>query len=175
MAVPKFAPVPIVDDARAYASPDHVPGAWMPDRPAEIRGFQPEGRRLGSQGPDQGFGIKVANTFRSKIHVTTGESVAAAVQGCLGLGLKRASMFSRAPVVHDFTIAFTVWGFLDTTPPDDLVELRRQLFEGLQRAVHSYDEQRSIVDMMPESTLRMTPQQAAAAYPGRWRDLVGVR
>ena len=67
MAAPKFAPVPPVDTARAYAAPDHVPASWMPDRPGEIEGFQPSGERLGYQGPDQGFAIKIANTFRSKV------------------------------------------------------------------------------------------------------------
>jgi hypothetical protein len=173
MAAPKFTPVSPVDGARGYESPDHVPGAWMPDRPAEIRGFQPEGERLGFQGPDQGFGIKIANTFRSKIHVSNGERVDDALRGCLGIGLRRASMFSRAPVVHDFTVAFTAWGFLDQNPPADLVALRANLFDGLTHIAHHYDEARRLVDMMPESTLKMTPQQVGAAYPERWRELVG--
>jgi hypothetical protein len=174
MAAPKFAPVPAVDDSRAYGSPDVVPNSWMPDRPAEIVGFQPIGGRLGHQGPDQGFGIKIANTFRDRLRVAPRESIDDAVQGCLMIGLRRASMFSRAPVVHDFTVAFTAWGFLDEDPPADLVALRVPLFAGLSHAAHSYDEQRLLVAMMPESTLKMSPQQVAAAYPGRWRDLVGA-
>lgn len=173
MAAPKFAPVPPVDAARSYASPDHVPRVWMPDRPAEIDGFQPQGARLGYQGPDQGFGIKIANTFRSKLQLAPAESADDAVAGCLAIGLKRASLFSRAPVIHDFTIAFTVWGFLDPEPPADLLELRRELFRGAA-GHHGYHHQRHLADMVPESTLRMTPQQAAAATPGRWRDLVGA-
>ena len=145
----------------------------MPDRPAEIRGFQPEGARLGYQGPDQGFGIKLAESFRDRVHVATGETADDAVRGCFGIGLRRGSMFSRAPVIHDFTIAFTAWGFLDTNPPSDLVELRRSLFAGVHHA-SAYDRQRALADMMPESTMRMTPQQVAAAYPARWRDLVGA-
>lgn len=174
MAAPKFAPVSPVDDARGYESPDHVPDAWLPDRPAEIRGFQPEGGRLGFQGPDQGFAIKIANTFRPRLHVSAGESADDAVQGCLGIALRRASMFSRAPVVHDLTIAFTAWGFLDAAPPAELVELRRPLFDGLANVVHHYDEGRQLVDRFPEATLRMTPQAVAAAYPARWRELLGV-
>ena len=174
MAAPKFAPVSPVDEARSYSSPDYVPRAWMPDRPAEIDGFQPQGARLGYQGPDQGFGIKIANTFRPKLRLQTGEAADDAVTGCLGMGLKRASLFSRAPVVHDFTIAFTVWGFLDEQPPADLVALRRELFRGMHHHGHGYHAQRHVADMVPETTLRMTPQQAAAAYPGRWRDLVGA-
>jgi hypothetical protein len=174
MAAPKFAPVPPVDTARGYAAPDHVPGSWMPDRPGEIEGFQPAGERLGYQGPDQGFAIKIANTFRPKVHVSAGESVDDALRGCLGVGLRRASLFSRAPVVHDLTIAFTVWGYLDPNPPADLVALRTALFEGVSHVAVHYAEARAIADMIPESTLRMSPQQVAAAYPARWRDLVGA-
>jgi hypothetical protein len=163
-----------VDEARGYGSPDHVPGSWVPDRPGEIHGFQPSGQQLGFQGPDQGFGIKLANTFRSKIRVSSGELVDDALSGCLGIGLRRASMFSRAPVIHDFTVAFTAWGFLDSTPSDDLVSARQPLFEGLANIAHHYREARCLVDMMPESTLEMSPQQVTAAYPGRWRELVGA-
>lgn len=174
MAAPKFAPVPPSDDARGYESPDHVPDQWMPDRPAEIRGFQPQGGRMGFQGPDQGFAIKIANTFRPRLCVTATESIDDAVRGCLGIGLRRASMFSRAPVVHDLTIAFTIWGFLDPAAPAELVHLRRSAFAGLANVGHSYDASRLLVDRIPESTLRMLPAQVTAAYPGRWRDLISA-
>jgi len=174
MAVPKFAPTSPVDDARAYRSPDHVPDRWEPTRPAEIRGFQPEGTRLGYQGPAQGFGIKVANTFRPRLHVRSPETLDDAVRGSLGIGLRRASLFSRAPVVHDFTIAFTVWGFLDPNPPADLLALRAEAFVGVAHIAHAYDQQRALVDSVPEAMLRMTPQAVTAAYPVRWRELLGV-
>jgi hypothetical protein len=82
-------------------------------------------------------------------------------------------MFSRAPVVHDLTIAFTTWGFLDAAPPAELVELRRPRFAGVASG-HGYDAIRVLVDQVPEATLRMLPEQVTAAYPGRWRDLVGA-
>ena len=174
MAAPKFAPVSPVDDARGYGSPDHVPDAWMPDRPGDIRGFQPEGARLGYQGPDQGFALKIANGLRKDVHVLPGEHIDDVVQGCLGIALRRASMFSRAPVVHDLTVAFTIWGFLDPAPPADLVGERGSLFAGVANVGHHYDEARALVDMVPEATLRMTHQQVAAAYPARWRELTGA-
>jgi hypothetical protein len=174
MAVPKFAPSSPIDDPRSYQSPDHVPGTWTPSRPAEVRGFQPEGGRLGYQGPDQGFGIKIANTFRPKLHLAPGESADDAVRGCLGIGLRRASLFSRAPVIHDFTIAFTVWGFLDIVAPAELVSRRVKAFQGVAHIAHAYDQQRALVDMVPSATLRMSPQQVTAAYPVRWRELLGL-
>ena len=121
MAAPKFAPTPPIDDARGYESPPVVPDGWLPDRPAEIIGFQPEGPRLGFQGPDQGYAIKLAKTFSTQVHLLAGERFDDVVGGVLGIALRRASEFSRAPVIHDLTIAFTMWGFLDPAPPGDLV------------------------------------------------------
>lgn len=174
MAAPKFAPVPTLDDARGYESPPHVPDAWTPDRPGDIRGFQPAGGRLGYQGPDQGFALKIANTFRGRLHLAAGESEDDAVRGCLGIALRRASMFSRAPVVHDLALAFTIWGFLDPQPPADLVALRSDLFAGVANVVHHYDEGRALVDMVPEATMRLTPTEAAGRLAAHWRELVGA-
>ena len=173
MAAPKFAPVSPVDDPRAYTSPPVVPPAWKPDRPAKLIGFQPTGERLGYPGPDQGYALKLANGFRDRLQLRPGEHAADAIQGCLGIALRRASIFSRAPVVHDLTIAFTMWGFLDAQPPD-LFALRLRLFEGVSNTLHHYEEARALADMVPESTLRMTPAEVAAAYPEGWKELVGA-
>jgi len=174
MAVPKFAPVSPVEDVRGYDSPDVVPAPWKPDRPGELDGFQPEGPRLGYQGPDQGFALKIANGFRDRLKLQPGKHTDDAIQGCLGIALRRASIFSRAPVVHDLTIAFTIWGFLDSDPPAELKALRLRLFEGVSNQLHHYDEARALVDMVPEATLRMTPAEVEAAYPERWKELVGT-
>jgi hypothetical protein len=174
MAAPKFAPVSPVDYSRVYGSPDVVQRRWKPNRPGDLVGFQPEGARLGFQGPDQGYALKIANGFRDRLELQPGEHVEDAIRGCLGIALRRASMFSRAPVVHDLTIAFTIWGFLDVDPLPDLRLLRARLFEGVSNTLHHYDEARALVDMVPETTLRMTPAQVAAAYPARWKELLGA-
>jgi hypothetical protein len=173
MAAPKFAPTPAIDDSRSYSSPPVVPASWMPDRKADLEGFQPVGEQLGYPGPDQGFALKIAAGFVERLQLQPGEHAADAVKGCLGIALRRASMFSRAPVVHDLTIAFTIWGFLDGNPPAELVEARTARFAGLGHGSH-YTAVRSVTDMVPEATLRMTPQQVQSAYPGGWRSLVGL-
>jgi hypothetical protein len=175
MAAPKFTPVPAEHHAGApsYSSPDYVPDAWTPDRPADIVGRQPAGPHLGYQGPDQGYALALATRLRPQLVVSATERVDDAVQGCLGIALRRASMFGRAPVIHDLRIAFTVWGFLDPTPPAELVALRRERFEGAADA-RRYDVQRSLADAVPESTLRSTLQQVIEAYPALWRSLLGV-
>ncbi len=174
MAAPKFTPVDPTDHPRSYASPDHVPDAWEPDRPGEIEGFQPEGVRLGDQGPDQGFALRIAAQLRPKLQLQEGENGDDVIRGCLGVATRRASMFSRAPVVHDLTIAFTIWGYLDPHPPAELVALRGPMFEGLRHVAHHYMESRAVADLPPEATLRMTPEKVADAYPGDWRTLVGA-
>src|SRR4051795_11115770 len=173
MAAPKFAPTPPIDDARGYESPPVVPDPWVPGRPAEIIGFQPDGPRLGYQGPDQGDAIKLARTFAHKVWLLPGEGFDDAVGGVLGIALRRASELSRAPVIHDLTIAFTIWGFLDEAPPADLVAVRPGRFAGLGNLAHHYESARALVDQVPHETLRMTPSQASAAYPERWRELTG--
>jgi len=172
MAVPRFAPVPPLRKARAYSPPDVVPPSWKPDRPADHT-FQPVAERLGYQGPDQGFALKLARCFDGKLHLQPGEHRDDAVFGCVGVGLRRASLFGRAPVIHDLTIAFTIWGFLDPNPPKELVEHRAPLFEGVSHTLVHYDEGRKIVDMVPETTLRMAPADVQAAYPSRWKELLG--
>lgn len=171
MASPRFAPTPAVDTTRSYSSPPTVARSWTPGRKAEIEGFQPQGEQLGFQGPDQGFALTIAEGFRPRLQLTAGEHADDAIRGCLGIALRRASLFSRAPVVHDLTIAFTMWGYLGAAPAD-LVGVRRELFAGLAHP-HHYSEARALVDRVPEATLRMTPAEVEAAFPAQWRTLVG--
>jgi len=172
MAAPKFAPVPSVEHVRAYASPPVAPGASSPTRPGDLVGAQPSGEQLGYQGPDQGYALTIAAKFHGRLHLSAGEHEHDVMRGCVGIALRRASMFSRAPVVHDLTIAFTVWGLLDPAAPADLVTLRRATFAGVGNP-HHYREARAIADSVPESTLRMSPAQVSSVYPGQWRSLLG--
>jgi hypothetical protein len=173
MAAPKSARVG-ARQSQYYSSPDVVPDSWQPDRPGVVEGLQPVGRRMGAQGPDQGFALTLAERMAPRIRLQEGERLDDAIRGCLGIALRRASIFSRAPVVYDVTIAFTIWGFFDEDPPDDLVERRTELFEGVGNVNHHYAEGREVADMVPEATLRMTPDQVAAAGISRWRELTGA-
>lgn len=171
MAAPKFAPV---HETLYYRSPDVVPDAWSPDRPGAVEGLQPVGDRLGAQGPDQGFALTIAHRLAPELKLQPGERLDDAIRGCLGIALRRASLYSRAPVVHDVRLAFTIWGYLDERPPPELVETRARLFEGVGNVNHHYTEARMIADLVPVATLRMTPDQARAAYPVEWRELTGA-
>ncbi|MBA3605819.1 MAG: hypothetical protein M3487_08090 [Actinomycetota bacterium] len=174
MAAPRFSPVAPLDTTRGYGSPPHIPEPWTADRPGDLDGRQPVGARLGYQGPDQGYALGLAERLRPLVCVQEGEHVDDALAAATAIGLRRASMFGRAPVIHDLRIALTIWGFFEPAPPAELVALRRQRFEGVANTVHHYDALRQIVDMVPESTLRSTPAQVAAAAPADWRSRVGA-
>jgi hypothetical protein len=157
-----------------------APDTWLPPdethlgpRPAELGPAQPRGDGLGSPGPDQGFALRLARQFEGKLSLAEGEREADALAGAVFVALKRASLFGRAPVIHDLRVALTVWGFLDSAAPRELVEARRHLFEGAH-SWHHYVDQRKISDAVPESTLRMTPDQVAEAVKGDggWRSLL---
>jgi hypothetical protein len=172
MAAPRFVPADPTAAPRAYRSPAHVPGSWTGRRPGAIGGRQPTGPRLGHQGPDQGYALALAARLRDRVIVTPGEDVDDVLAGCVAIALRRASLFGRAPVAHDLTVALTVWGFLDDAAPAELVELRRGVFEGLADA-HHYAEVRALAASVPESTLRLTPDRARQAYRQNWRAALG--
>jgi len=174
MAAPEFVPLKPTDAPRAYSSPPRRPESWVADRPGEVgEAGQPRADRLGNQGPDQGYVLHIVRQFEGKLTLTDGEAEADAFAGAITVALKRASFFGRAPVIHDLTVAFTVWGFLDAKPAADLVALRKGLFEEV-RNPHHYEEQRAIADAVPESTLRMLPAAVEAAHASDWRSLLSV-
>ncbi len=174
MSAPRFAPVSVREETSSYESPAHVPPSWMPNRKAEIHGPQPAGDRLGYQGPDQGYALTLINHLRKRIRLQHGENVEDAVHGTLAIALKRASLFGRAPVIHDITLALKIWGWLDATAPTDLVTRRRQLFEGVGNTIHHYAQARDIADLVPESTLRLDPSRIDAMMPISWQVLTGA-
>lgn len=174
MAAPKHTPVDPVDRPRSYHSPDFVPAPWSNDRKASVTGRQPRAERLGHPGPDQGYVLSLAERLRPRILVTPAESVDDAIQGCIGIALRRASHFGRAPVIHDLDIALTIWGYFLEQPPSDLVAARVELFAGVSNVVHHYVEARRIVDMVPQSTIIMSPETVRKAMPRSWRALTGA-
>ena len=132
------------------------------------------GDRLGAQGPDQGYALTLANLIAGEIRLQEGERLDDAIRGCLGIALRRASRFGRAPMIHDVRFAFTMWGWFLDSPPANLLVRRKQLFAGLGNVLHHYAEARDLVDMVPEATYLLTPAQVQAATPGSWRALTGA-
>lgn len=173
MAAPKFTPTTAIGDITSYRSPDIVPDSWIANRPGDLSGRQPQGAQLGFQGPDQGYALVLARRLRPQLVLSDAEKADDAVVGCTAIALRRASMFGRAPVIHDLRVAFTIWGFLDTAPPAELIALRLAGFAGAGDPP-GYDSVRALVDNVPESTLRSRPDEVYGAYPAQWRSLLGM-
>ena len=172
MAAPEHVPVDRTKLVRGYESPPRRRESWMSDRPGEVvEEGQPRGEQLGHQGPDQGYALHLARQFEGKLTLTAGEHEKDALAGAVAVALKRASLFGRAPVVHDLRVALTVWGFLDESPDKELVELRKHLFEEVSHP-HHYSELRGVVDRVPGATLRFTPEYAAQVHASDWRSLL---
>jgi len=174
MAAPEYVPTDPLARVRAYRSSPRRPESWVADRPGEITGGQPRGDRFGAPGPDLGFALKIARTFDGRLHLAEGEGHHDVVEGCVAVAMKRASLFGRAPVVHDLAVAFTVWGYLDATPDPELAAVRRRLFEGVGHAAHHYVAQRQVVDAVPDTTLRLGPAQVDEAHAADWRALLDL-
>jgi len=164
VAQPEFVPLHAGDRVRpAERLPAH--GGWRQDRAAElVSPGVPTGARFGTPGPDQGYGLTLAQRFADRLELAEGEHGEDIVAGCLGVGLRRASLFGRAPVIHDLDLAFTVLGYLGGAP-GDLVAFRAPLLRG---AAHDYWVQRDVADKVAEATLRLTPAQARAKL-AEWR------
>jgi len=147
-----------------------APRAWYTDRPAEVDEVKrPWGPRLGSTGPDLGYGLKLARRLEHRLEVPAGESHEDAVAGCFGCGARRSAYFGRAPVIHDMEWAYGLWGYLGGAP-DDLVAWRADMFRG---AAEHYWDQRRIVDAVRTETLRLTPAQVRQRLDS-WKELLIV-
>jgi len=167
MGAPEFVPLKANRQTRSYSSPPRRPESWVADRPGDLNARQPSGDRLGSPGPDQGYALTIADTFDAQLHLAPHEHAADAKAGCVAVALKRASLFGRAPVIHDLRIAFTLWGFLDPSAPADLVATRQAMFEECHHP-HFYGRLRAIADAVPSDLLEQSTE-AALADCADWR------
>ena len=168
MAQPEYVPTSL--DAQPRRGLPLPPAeSWTASRTSDIGLTQPQGPRFGSQGPDQGYVLTLLPLFETRLRLADGEVRHDVEAGCVGVALKRASLFGRAPVVYDLEVAFTIWGFLDDQPDGALVALRKPLF---QAAAHHYWDQRTIVDLVDDDALRLPPDQVRDRHGADWRSLL---
>ena len=145
----------------------------MADRPGEVVGSEaPAGRGLGYQGPDQGYALKLAERFTGRLVLVPGEREDDALAGCVAVALRRASMFGRAPVMHDLRLALELFGLLIDADAA-LVHWRRDHFAGAA-GHHGYHVKLRLADLVPAETLRLTPAAAAEACTENWRTPLGL-
>jgi len=157
MTQPTFVPIAEADQVRP-ARHLHVPGSWVPSRPAEMRTPTVRaGRIVGTPGPDSGFALRLANRFEHDLVLTEGESAHDVVLGVALVAATRSALYGRAPSIYDVRHALNLWRFLDDAP-GELVASRRAAFSAVS---HDYVAQRRLVDSVPDDVLRLTPEDAA--------------
>ena len=145
----------------------------MADRPGEVVGIEPSaGPGLGNQGPDQGYALKLAERFAGQLVLAPGEGEDDALAGCCAVAMRRASMFGRAPVMHDLRVALELFGFLDDADAD-LVAWRRDRFAG-SAGHHGYHVKLRLAALVPAETLRLTPAVVARARAENWQAPLGL-
>ena len=127
---------------------------------------------MGSQGPDQGYVLKLAEQFSDPVALGFGERIEDVMAGCCAVALRRASLFGRAPVMHDLRLSLELFGFLGVADAE-LVVWRRPMFAGAA-GHHGYHVKLRLADLVPESTLRLTPAAAAEARAEDWRTPLGL-
>lgn len=172
MAAPEYVPIAPLTDVRTYASPPRRGDQWHADRPGDVAGRQPVGAGLGVPGPDQGYALKLADEVFGPKLILGDVHAADAIAGCLGIALRRAALFGRAPTAHDLRVAFTMWGFLDVSPDPELVAWRAEWFAEVAHP-HHYSESRRIAEAVDDEVLRRSHTQIEADYAsGGWRTLL---
>lgn len=172
MGAPEHVPLS-TDPVRSYRSAPRRPGSWMADRPGELTGRQPVGERLGSPGPDQGYALTLARQFDGQVKVQPGEHESDALAGAVVIGLKRASLFGRAPIIHDVRIGLALWKWFDDAPPADLVAIRSEMFEEAHHP-HHYDRLRAIADAVSPQILARPTEVVLNDALGDWRSVLDV-
>ena len=171
MAAPSHVPSPAIDNTRTYTAPAQVPSGWSADRPAELGSRQPTGEGKGHQGPDQGYVLKLVGHFADWLRLSHREDRADIDAGCVRIALKRASLFGRAPVIHDLEIAYRLWGLLDSDCDSALIEFRRSCFEGAADS-HHYSELNDLVARVRPEVLRLSPDEVASQHEADWSRLL---
>lgn len=174
MAAPEYVPLDPTVELRSYGSPPRRNAPWMKYRPAELRGPQPLAPRLGVTGPDPGYALTMAARFKGKLHLAGGESESDALAGAAAIAMKRAALAGRAPILADVRVGLTIWGFLDTNPPADLLELRKDVFEEVHNPA-DYPRLRELADMVPAEVLAVDPDTIARAYGIDWRRCIDAQ
>ena len=171
MGAPRHVPLSPTSDAPVYSSPDVVPLSWKNVRPGDLASEQPSGGSMGHQGPDQGFALRLRWAFRDQLRINETEHLEDVESGCVQIALKRASIYGRAPVVHDLEIAYRIWGFLDDNADPQLMQERSQRFEGVSES-HHYSDLRRLVAAVPLETLQMSPEAVEDKYATDWKALL---
>lgn len=174
MAIPEFVDVAPVHRPRTYSSPPRRPGSWVADRPGDLAGRQPRGASLGSQGPDQGYALTLAELLAPAVHLQPGEHLEDVLAGAAAIASRRSSRFGRAPISADVRVGLAVWGFLVESPAEALVAIRRAMFAGIHHP-HSYERLAEVADAVPVDVLAQPVPTTLDQARADWHLVLSVR
>lgn len=138
-----------------------------PSRVATIADVQwPSGGAFGSQGPDQGYVLRLARDFLATLRLDAQDNTEDILAVTSGVALRRASLLGRAPMIEDVTHAFAIWGI---QPPgaEALTTFRRQLFSG---ASHDGLRARAAVALVRDDALALAGD-VVKSREDTWRSL----
>jgi hypothetical protein len=173
VSAPKFVPTkPIPVTPNAYESPPRRFDGWTATRPGD--GGERQGAQLGSQGPDQGYAYTLVATVEDKVTLRPDEHWADASTLIVSVALKRASIYGRAPVIHDIGLAMALFGYDDASTDDALVDYRSAAADEVSHS-HHYGRLRDVVDRISDNTLKMKPADIAGERARNWQSLVGAK
>ena len=119
MTQPEYVPLNAADRVRPV---ERLPPSrpWRADRPADlVAPGLPTGPRLGSPGPDLGYGMKLARTFAERLVLGEGEAADDALAGCFAVGTKRSTgrQFTNSMGPPSMSFDATLSSRIEQRPP----------------------------------------------------------
>ena len=174
MGVPEHVAVAATSRVRSYSSPPRRARSWMADRPGESIGrVVPDGGRLGTPGPDQGYALLLAAELAPAAKLREGEHRNDVLAGAAAIAMKRSGWHGRAPGLDDVEAGLIVWGYLDTSPAPELVAPRRGWFAEIH-SPHQYEQCRKVVDAVRAEMLLQPLEDIGIAHAEDWRELLDL-
>lgn len=120
---------------------------------------------MGSQGPDQGYALRLARLFLDTVTLDEHEHRDDILAGTIAVALQRASHFGRGPIMSDVAVAFALWG-IQPVGSQEHTAVRRAYFSG---AAHDYVRVRAIVDGVRDEAIALNVPEIAER---NWRELL---
>src|SRR3954453_19012963 len=134
MATPHYVPVPAALPVRRPEAVPVGPPLPLPPRPAEVVGPQPHPPGFGAPCPDGGFALRLAAMRERQLALGDGERRADACAAVAAIGLRRAPLLGRAPILKDIDVGRSVLGYGGPVPAG-LGRWRRRWIAGAARDI----------------------------------------
>ena len=153
MTQPDYVPVASGSQLREVESLAIAEG-WTPSRPSELAPLKvsavEQGTMLGTPSPDSGFALKLARIRVHKLELAEGEHGEDVERAVAAIAIKRAALFSRAPVIYDVDFAIALLGYDESDIPAEVLAHRKSVISGVS---HDYFKMRRLLEAIGPETL----------------------